>query len=124
MTLTTKWVQGILKSLDWVKRRSATAKREMNPSLYEELTFTWKRKTANVIFKQIHNEIIRNFDQTPVGFTVSNKTTFAEKGAQSVPVANVDNKRQITGTFCVNVSSEFLSIQLIYSGVTVRCYRK
>ena len=30
VTLSTKWAQGILKSLYWVKRHGTTAKREMN----------------------------------------------------------------------------------------------
>ena len=51
ITLTTKWARGVLKSLDWVKKRYTTAKTEMNPALYEELTFYWKRKIANVIFE-------------------------------------------------------------------------
>ena len=38
ITLTTEWARGVLKSLDWVKRCYTTAKREMNPTLYEELT--------------------------------------------------------------------------------------
>ena len=54
ITLTTKWARGILKSLDWVKRviqekSELKAKREMNPVLYKELTFSWKRKIANAI---------------------------------------------------------------------------
>ena len=40
MTLTTKWARGVLKSLDWVKRRYTTAKTEMKPALYEELTYS------------------------------------------------------------------------------------
>ena len=50
IALTTKWARGVLKSLDWVKRRYATAKREMNPALYKELTFSWKTKITNAIF--------------------------------------------------------------------------
>ena len=42
----------------------------------------------------------------------------------SVPIANVNYKDQITGTFCVNISGEFLPIELIYSGVTERCHPK
>ena len=118
VTLTTKWARGILKSLDWVKRRGTTSKREMNPALYEELTFSWKRKIANVLFEH------SIFDQTPLGFTAPNKATFTERGAHSVPIANVDDKRQITGTFCVNMPGEFLPIQLIYAGVTDRCHPK
>ena len=40
MKLTTKWVRGILKSMEWSKRSGTTAKREMNPALYEELKFS------------------------------------------------------------------------------------
>ena len=29
ITLTTKWARGVLESLDWVKRRYTTAKREI-----------------------------------------------------------------------------------------------
>ena len=45
ITLTTKWARGLLKSLDWVKKRYTKAKREMNPALYEELTFLGKAKS-------------------------------------------------------------------------------
>ena len=97
----------------------------MNPALYEELSFSWKRKIANTIFEHhIHNNMILNFDQTTLGFTAPNKATFTERGAHSVPIANVDDKREITGTFCVNISGEFLPIQLIYTGVTDRCHTK
>ena len=95
----------------------------MNPALYDELTFSWKRKIAQAIFEhKIHNDMILNFDQTPLGFTAPNKATFTERGAKTVPIANADDKRQITGTFCANISGEFLPIQLIYGGITDRCH--
>ena len=72
----------------------------------------------------IYNEMILNFDQTVLGFKAPNRTTFTEKCAQSVLTANVDYKHQITGTCCINISCEFLPVQLIYSGVTERCHPK
>lgn len=97
------------------------SKGEVNSALYEELTFLWKRKISNAILEHsIHDEVILNIDQTLLGFTAPNKATCAEKGAQSVAIANVDGKRQITGTLCITISGEFLPIQLIYSGVTDR----
>ena len=72
--LATKWARGKLKLLDWVKRRDTIAKKEINLALYEELTFTWNRQTANAIFEhRIQNEMILNFDQTSLGFTASKK---------------------------------------------------
>ena len=94
ITLTTKWARGVLKSLHWVKRRYTTSKREMNPAMYEELTFSWKRKIANAVFEhKIQKEMILNFDQTALGFTAPNRSTFTGKGVHSVPSANVDDKR-------------------------------
>ena len=43
ITLSIKWTRHILKSMNWVKRRGTTAKRAMNPSIYDELAFTWKK---------------------------------------------------------------------------------
>ena len=97
----------------------------MNPALYKELTFSWKRKITNAIFEhRIQEEIILNFDQTALGFTAPNKSTFTGKGAHFVPIANADDKRRITATFCVNIVGDFLRVQLIYGGVTDRCHPK
>ena len=125
INLTVKWARDILKSMKWVKRRGTTAKRTMNPALYNELAFTWKKKIAEKVFKhKIHNDLILNFDQTALGFTCPAKTTFTEKNAETVPIGNVDDKRQITGTFVVNLPHEFLPIQLIYTGKTDLCHQK
>ena len=125
LTLTTKWARGVLKSLCWIKRRYTTAKREMNPVLYEELKFSWKRKIVNAIFEhKIQKEMILNFDQTAFGFTAPKKSTFTGRGIHSVPIANVVDKRQITATFCVNIVGDFLPVQLIYRGVTDKCHSK
>ena len=125
ITLTTKWTRGVLKYLDCVKKQYATAKREINPALYKELTFSWKRKIANVIFEdRIQKEMTLNSDQTALGFTALNKYTITGKGVHSAPIANVDNKCQITATLCVNIVGDFLPVQLIYGGVTNECHPK
>ena len=68
--------------------------------------------------------MILNFDQTALWFTAPNKSTFTGKGVHSVPVANIDDKRQITTTFCVNIVGNFLPVQLIYGIVTDKCHPK
>ena len=95
----------------------------MNPSLYEELCFTWKKKIAELVFEnKMYRSLILNFDQTPLGFTSPSKVTFTEKNSQNVPVANIDDKRTITGTFTVSLDGQFLPIQLIYTGKTDKCH--
>ena len=73
---------------------------------------------------KIQKEIILNFDQIALGFTAPNKSIFTGKEVHSVPVANVDDKRQITATFCVNIVGGFLPVQLIQGGVTDTCHPK
>ena len=117
--LTINWARNILKSLDSIKRSGTTAKWDMNPALYEELIFSWKRKIVNIIFEhRIHNNMILNFDETSFGFTLP------DQGSQSISIANVDDKRQINGTFPFrfNISSRFLPFQLIHGGVIDRCH--
>ena len=83
-----------------------------------------RQKLLLLFSNSIRNEMILNFDQTPLGFTAPNKTTFVEKGAQSVRIGNIDDKYQMTDNFCVSISCEFLLIQRIYFDVTYRCHPK
>ena len=48
------------------------------------------------------------------------KYTFNPKGAKTVPIKGIDDKRQITATFVISMTGEFLPIQLIYEGKTKR----
>ena len=45
---------------------------------------------------------------------------FSFKNAKNIPIKGVDDKRQLTATFTVNYTGEFLPIQLIYAGKTER----
>ena len=47
INLTVKYARGILKSMNWVKRRGTTAKRTMNPAFYYELAFRKGFRTQN-----------------------------------------------------------------------------
>ena len=118
VTFTNKWARGIPKLLRWMKRGGKTARREMILTLYEELSFTWKRTITNAIFEHMK----WFWSLINATWIYCAQAIFAEKGAQSVPITNVQCNCQITGTFFVNISGEFLPIQLIYSGVTDRCH--
>ena len=62
--------------------------------------------------------LIINIDQTPLSYVNTRKYTFSFKGAKNIPIKDVDDKRQITATFAVSCTGEFLPIQLIYAGKT------
>ena len=46
---------------------------------------------------------------------------FNFKGAKNAPIKGIDDKRQITATFVISATGEFLPMQLIYPGKTKRC---
>ncbi len=60
-------------------------------------------------------ELILNADQTHVSV---GKLTMATQGSKSVPIKGLTDKRNITLTFVVSYSGEFLPMQIIYAGKT------
>ena len=63
-------------------------------------------------------------DQTPLSYVSPGKYTFDVKGVKNVPIKYIDGKRQITATFAISMSGEFLPIQVIYECKTTRCLPK
>ena len=65
--------------------------------------------------------MILNLDQTSLSYVSPGKYLFNPKGAKTVPIKDVDDKRQITETFPISMTGSFLPIQLISEGKTRRC---
>ena len=113
ITLSNKWPQNVLKSLDWLKQRGTTTKREMNPALYE-LLFRGKENQWKQFLKIIFiKKMILNFYQTPVGFTSTITTANTNDRSESKPITNVDDKRQISAIF-VSVYLRNFSLSNLY----------
>ena len=66
-------------------------------------------------------DLVINLDQTPLSYVSPGKYTFNFKGAKNALTKGVDYKRQITTTFAISATGEFLPMQLIYPGKTKRC---
>ena len=71
---------------------------------------------------QIPDDLIINFDQTPLSYVYSLHHTLHFKGGKSVPVVVKGKSKQITGTFSCTKSGIFLPMQLIYQGNTNCCH--
>jgi len=120
--LTDKWARNVLFTLGYSKRRQTTSKRQICDMLYEEVKLQFQIEISILVKEHsIPPGLIINFDQTPLSFVSNGKYTFASRGAKSVPIANADDKRAITGTFGCTADGKFLGIQLIYTGKTPRC---
>ena len=111
--------------MNWTKRKGTTGKIEPSKQFLLEEKLTFRKKISGVIFEHdISKELIINLDQTPLSYVSPGKYTFDFTGVKTVPIEGIDDKRQITATFAISLSGEFLPIQVIYEGKTKRCLPK
>ena len=68
---------------------------------------------------KIPPELVLNADQTPCSYVSVGRVTMAARNASSVPIKGPTDKRNITLTFVVTLSGEFLPMQVIYQGKTI-----
>ena len=123
--LTNRWARGILSDMNWCKRKGTTGKVEPSPQFLAEEKFTFQRAISSKIsINDIPSYLVLNIDQTPLSYVSPGKYTFSFKGSKHVPIKGVDDKRQITATFAVSSTGEFLPMQLIYGGKTQRSLPK
>ena len=95
VTLTEDWARGVLKSMEWVKRKGTTGKVEPSPQFLAEEKFTFQRSIASVVANHdIPVELIINLDQTPLSYVTPAKYTFNIKATSNVPIKGIDDKRQ------------------------------
>ena len=119
------WTGGILKSMNWMKKKGTTGKIEPSQQSILEEKSTFQKKIFGAVFHHdIPKELIVNLDQTSLSYVSPGKYTFDAKGVKTIPIKGIDDKRQITATFIISRSGEFLLIQVIYEGKTTICSPK
>ena len=87
----------------------------------EEGKLTFQKKISSLVVEHsIPKELIINVDQIPLSHFTRNIYTWDLRGAKTVPVKGIDDKRQITTIFYISISGKVLPIQVIFSGNTKR----
>ena len=104
--------------MKWVNRKCTTSKSAIAPGLIREVGFLFYKEVAEAVQADgIPPELIINIGQTPLPFVLISKYTMSKKGESSVPIQGTNDYRQITGTFAITLSGNFLPIQLVYQGM-------
>ena len=100
-----------------------TAKIPVAPGLLKEEKLKFQRdiKTLQQQY-DIPDELILNYDQTPLSYVCAPNHTLHTRGEANIPLIGKGKKKQITGTFTVTKSGDFLPMQIIYQGKTIRCH--
>ena len=112
------WVQSIYRRMGFTKRMGTTTHPPV-PQVYNECRREYLCDVHDKIKKyNIPPDLVLNADQTPSSYISVGKSTMAIRGERSVPIKGLTDKRNITLTFVVSLSGEFLPMQIIYCGKT------
>lgn len=113
------WVHSIYKRMGFARRMGTTSRPQVPPGLYNECRREYLGDVKEIIFKyNIPPELVLNADQTPSSYVSVGRSTMASRGSISVPIKGLTDKRNITLTFVISLSGEFLPLQIIYGGKT------
>ena len=94
--LTKSWIKLLLKHMGYVKRKGSSAGK-VTVAHFEEVKEEYLANVkAKVLMKGINKEMVFNWDQTGLQLVPTGQWTMYEAKAKVIPIANSDDKRQIT----------------------------
>ena len=115
------WVHSIYKRMGYKARAGTTSRPPVPFGLFSESRFEYLSNILETVEQYaIPPQLIFNADQTPCSYVSVGKMTMAKKGDKSIPMKGLTEKRNITLTFIVSFTGEFLLMQIIYGGKTDR----
>ena len=115
------WVHSIYKRMGYKARAGTTSRPPVPFGLFSESRFEYLSSILETVKQYaILPQLIFNADQTPCSYVSVGKMTMAKKGDKSIPIKGLTDKRNITLTFVVSFTGEFLPMQIIYGGKTNR----
>ena len=115
------WAKSLFFRMGYVRRAKTTSTVQIPEAVQKEAELIFQHKIAKIVeAHQIPNCMILNLDQTPSKFVPSSNTTLVPFGTKSIPVTGLSDKRAITATFTISHDGDFLPMQLIYQGTTVK----
>ena len=96
-----------------------TVKVEIPEGAKQEVELLYLHNIVTLVEEHnIPQNLILNFDQTPLKYVPVSHNTMAKKGVKSVAITGGPGKGSVTGTFVITLNGDFLTLQLIYGGKT------
>ena len=122
ITITKGWVKSLFSRMGFVKRKGSNAGKVTVAQFNEVQEVFLADIRAEVLMNDIHPQLIFNWDQTPIYYVPTGEWTMNREKEKIIPIANSDDKRQITTVLAVTLTGEFLPPQLLYQGKTTHCH--
>ena len=120
--ITKSWARSLLNRMGYVKRKCSTSGKIPSAQFEESREIFLADVAAEVVMNEIPMNLIINWDQTALSIIPTGEWTMEKQGAKVVPIANADDKRQLTAVLAVTAGGEYLPPQLLYKGKTVKCH--
>uniref|UniRef100_A0A1X7V892 DDE-1 domain-containing protein n=1 Tax=Amphimedon queenslandica TaxID=400682 RepID=A0A1X7V892_AMPQE len=121
MGLTKAWAKYFLSRINFVKRKE-TMKAQILPSDFQSFRLQVVQDVkGGVTMEDIPSQLIINWDQTGLNYVPMSEWTMEKRGTKRVPITGISNNRQITAVFGGTSSGNFLPMQLVYQGKTIKC---
>ena len=116
------WAKSLLQRMGFVKRKCSTSGKISLARFDESKEIFLADVAAEVLMKDIPEQLIINWDQTGLSIVPTGDWTMEKEGTKIVPIAHNDDKRQITAVLAITASGDYLPPQLLYQGKTPKCH--
>ena len=108
IVLTKKWNKYLLKRMDFVKRKaSSNAKGNVHDFVEVKTNYLADIKVI-ISLEEVPPCLVINWDHTGLKYVPVLFWTMAKEWSKKVPIAGVDDKRQITDVFATTMGGDFL----------------
>ena len=115
----------LLSRMQFFVKRRGTTKAKVTPSEFQSLQEQFLGDIRSVdMLESIPAKLIINWDHTGLNYVPASSWTLEAKGSEKVPIAAIDDKRQITAVLACSLAGDFLPPQIIYGGKTPGCLPK
>lgn len=122
--ITKAWAKSLLMRMGYVKRKCSNAGK-VSVSRFKEVQEDFLADIkAEVVMNEIPHDLIFNWDQTAIQLVPTGQWTMHRAKEKVIPIANSDDKRQITAVLAATLTGKYLPPQVIYKGKTPRCHPK
>ena len=118
------WVKLLFHRIGYVKRKGSNAGKVTVAHFQEQQEVFLADIKAEVLMNDVPQQLVFNWDQTAVHYVPTGQWTMHRYKEKITPIANSDDKRQITAVLAITLTGEFLPPQMIYQGKTPRCHPK
>ena len=116
IVITKSWARSLLTRMGYVKRKFSTSGKISSSQFEESKEIFLADLAVEVVMNEIPWDVIINWDQTALSIIPTGDWTTERRGAKVIPIANADDKRQLTAVLTATAGGDYLPPQLLYKG--------